>query len=296
MSGVNKVLEKLAKSVEDGNYYEVHQMYHSVSNRYMKQKKTADAIALLHSGAKLLLTHKQVGSGSDLAIRLLDIFQTQSIPVDDANKGLILEIFDLYPLDDNNYIGDFERSVIPEKLYFDAEHHFAYGTTDSAKSAGKMAFEWSQEGYIPDGGYFIARSVLQYLALKRLNSAVQCFESFSKQVAEKMPSLVKEKIPFRSVLEGTTTDLNFLAYPLANFTQLLLYAIQRDAADQFTLLRAEYRKSLEMDYYLYQLVDRIADVWFGLGPKKEPNVIEDLMKSLFAGPAPTPRPAAIEID
>ncbi|KAJ3191344.1 hypothetical protein HDU67_005883, partial [Dinochytrium kinnereticum] len=105
-----------------------------------------------------------------------------------------------------------------------------------------------------------------------------------------------DKLPFRSVLDATTVDLPFFEYPFANFVQLLLYTIQREAVDQFTLLRAEYRESLSVDSYLYMLIDKIADVWFGLGPKKQPNIMEDLMKSLFAGPIETPRSAITDMD
>ncbi|KAI8850594.1 hypothetical protein BC829DRAFT_374361, partial [Chytridium lagenaria] len=308
MAGVQKVLDKLKKSVEDGNYYEAHQMYHSVCQRHLKQKKTADAVALLHSGATSLLTHKQIGSGSDLALRMVDIFISESEPINDVNKSKILEIFQAFPLDDSNYLRDFIRGVtrwtakvgqcsvgdpqlhhafgsrfFREKLYFDAEFHFLYGTLDSAKSAGKMAFEWSQVGYAEDGGYFLARVALGYLAQKRLKCAYLCLESFTQSVSDGNPSLIKEKLPFRSILDAKTIELPVYGYPLANFVQLLIYSIQREAVDQFTLLRAEYRQSLNMDSYLYELLDRIADVWFGLGPKKQPNILEDLMKSLFAG-------------
>lgn len=70
--GSEKVLAKLHKSVEDGNYYEAHQMYLSLAQRYSKQDKVADSIALLSSGAELLLKHAQVGSGSELAMKLVE--------------------------------------------------------------------------------------------------------------------------------------------------------------------------------------------------------------------------------
>lgn len=33
--GTSKVLEKLEASINEGNYYEAHQMYRSVLNRYV---------------------------------------------------------------------------------------------------------------------------------------------------------------------------------------------------------------------------------------------------------------------
>jgi len=46
------------------------------------------------------------------------------------------------------------------KHYFDAESSFIYGNAESAKAYGIMAWQWSQEGYVQDVGYFICRAVL----------------------------------------------------------------------------------------------------------------------------------------
>lgn len=48
--GTAKVLHKLKKSVEDGNYYEAHQMYHSVFQRYV----TVDSLIQEHRYNKIL--------------------------------------------------------------------------------------------------------------------------------------------------------------------------------------------------------------------------------------------------
>ena len=50
------------------------------------------------------------------------------------------------------------------KDYYQAEHHFVSGTIDSAKALGWMAFQWAEEGYECDKGYFIARGVLVWVA------------------------------------------------------------------------------------------------------------------------------------
>lgn len=46
------------------------------------------------------------------------------------------------------------------KDYYQAEYHFGHGTVDSAKALGWMAYQWAEEGYDCDKGYFIARGVL----------------------------------------------------------------------------------------------------------------------------------------
>jgi hypothetical protein len=89
MKQVNKVLVKLAKNVQDGNYYEAYQMYHSVSQRYVKQAKFDDALALLLDGIKNMMMHQQDGSALDLGERMVDILITQSMPVNDHSRGKI---------------------------------------------------------------------------------------------------------------------------------------------------------------------------------------------------------------
>jgi hypothetical protein len=86
--GVSRVLLKLQKSVQEGNYYEAHQMYHSVSQRYLKQKKTADALNLLQEGARNMLLHGQINSGLDLFTRMLDVFESQAFDVNDETRGI----------------------------------------------------------------------------------------------------------------------------------------------------------------------------------------------------------------
>ncbi|KAJ3333004.1 hypothetical protein HDU76_012223 [Blyttiomyces sp. JEL0837] len=326
--GVEKVLVKLAKSVEDGNYYEAHQMYHSVCQRYLKQKKPQDAISLVYSGALNLLKYNQIGSAADLAERMLDIYNSESLPVDDVNKSRLIEIFTAFPVRDNTYVLDFVRSALrwsakfgvcptgdqqlhhvfgsryfKEKEYYEAESHLLYGTLDSAKAAGHMAYEWSEEGYCTDKGYFIARIVLPLLAQKKMKKAKAAFDTYHKDLETKSPSDLLGNVPFRPQVPGTSeppSEVPVFKHRLANFVSLLLIVVQRESADQFTAIKGEYRGSLDIDGYLHMLVDRIADVWFGLGPKKQPNIMEDLMKSLFAGPPPAGPgirgPALSEID
>ncbi|KAJ1567621.1 hypothetical protein HK405_005361 [Cladochytrium tenue] len=326
MAGVDKVLAKLEKSVSEGNYYEAHQMYHSVCQRHLKQHRTDAAIALVHAGALVLLRHSQVGSAADLASRMLDIYESEKLPLTDENKARIVDIFEAFPIAEDAYLADFLRSALKwtssagtcptgdpalhhlfgsrffkEQEYYDAENHLVHGTDASAKALGHLAFEWSEQGYCTDKGYFIARSVLQLLAQKKLRKACAAFESYRGDVESRRPAETTS-VPFRAPADGpaaatTARNVPVFAHRLANFAGLLLIAVQREAADQFTVLRGEYRTALDVDDYLHLLVDRIAAVWFGLGPKKQPNLIEDLMKTMFSGPPPGPsRPALAEMD
>ncbi|KAI8587349.1 hypothetical protein BDZ88DRAFT_398712 [Geranomyces variabilis] len=309
-AGIARVLAKLSKSVDDGNYYEAHQMYHSVSRRYLRTDPAA-ACELLHQGALNMLRHDQIGSAADLAQRLLDVYESVPIRVTDAERGSqartrLLDIFHAFPLK-TEQCDNFVRAAVKwsargdgaaplgdpqihhaigsryyaEKQYFDAESHFIYGTLDSARAWARMALEWSTEGYFPDPGYFVARAVLPYLALRKIGSAATMFETF------RWAGLKGAALPFSSADGSESFPLVLYASSLLNFCQFLILCVQRDAATQFTALRARYRDVIAFDGYLVELVEKIAEGFFDLGPKKPVNPLEAMMKSLFAGPSPS---------
>ena len=68
---MSKVLNKIKTCVDDGNFYEAHQMLVSVSQRFLKQKKTQEAIDMLQQGVLTMLNAKQWSSALDLAERLI---------------------------------------------------------------------------------------------------------------------------------------------------------------------------------------------------------------------------------
>jgi hypothetical protein len=57
-------------------------------NSYTKQEKYRDVIELLHSGAVSLLKAKQSGSGSDLAIYMIETYKLANTPVTEESLGM----------------------------------------------------------------------------------------------------------------------------------------------------------------------------------------------------------------
>lgn len=55
-----KVAEKLKQKISDGEYYEAHQTYKMLYQRYCAQARETEGIRLLFEGATLLLENKQV--------------------------------------------------------------------------------------------------------------------------------------------------------------------------------------------------------------------------------------------
>ncbi|KAI9306506.1 hypothetical protein BJ944DRAFT_238706, partial [Cunninghamella echinulata] len=95
--GTGKTLEKLKASVNDGKYYEAHQMYRTIARRYNKQQKYDNSIKLLHDGALSLFQHNQFASGSDLANYMVDTYILANLPVDEKSLNRIIDLLELYP-------------------------------------------------------------------------------------------------------------------------------------------------------------------------------------------------------
>lgn len=55
-----RVVEKLQQKIRDKEYYEAHQTYRVLYQRYKAQGKEDEALDLLYDGALLLLQHGQV--------------------------------------------------------------------------------------------------------------------------------------------------------------------------------------------------------------------------------------------
>ncbi len=56
-----KVIERLQQKIEDGSFYEAHQTYRALYQRFCAQGSEEQAISLLLEGASTLLKHGQVG-------------------------------------------------------------------------------------------------------------------------------------------------------------------------------------------------------------------------------------------
>lgn len=55
-----KVIERLRQKIEDGSFYEAHQTYRALYQRFCAQGNEEQALGLLLEGASTLLKHGQV--------------------------------------------------------------------------------------------------------------------------------------------------------------------------------------------------------------------------------------------
>ncbi|KAL9933205.1 hypothetical protein V8E36_007923 [Tilletia maclaganii] len=75
--------------------YELHQKLRTKTVRLLKKKDYAQAISVLHTGALDLLRQKEQGSGCDLAVYLVDVYEQSDAPVNDETRGRLVEILEL---------------------------------------------------------------------------------------------------------------------------------------------------------------------------------------------------------
>ncbi|KAJ3378457.1 hypothetical protein HDU92_007376 [Lobulomyces angularis] len=322
--GTEKVLTKLKAAVDQKNFYEAHQMYHSLCQRYVKQANYKAAVDLLHSGILTLLNADQNGSAFDLSQRLLEIFDQQKFPVTEENKEILIEIFEFFSNDSNskkdfaklcikwsskygkNKNGDpqlnhiFGNAFYSEGEFYLAEEFFVNGTDQSAKSFGKMLYFWSKQVEEVDLGYFVARGVLQYLALFKTNQAHQLYEIFIKEIQnnENLEELTLTSLSFDSKVNINEKSLTLFKSPLLNFTKFLLLCVERGeiCMPSFIKINNEYKQNLTLynedamkeeekeDRFLNQLMSCVGENYFGLKVSKPVNPLQNMFNSLFSSP------------
>ena len=70
----------------DGGY-ELHQKLRTKTVRLLRKKKYDEAITALYDGSLKLLDSHEQGSGADLALYLIDVYEQAGIKVDDTSRG-----------------------------------------------------------------------------------------------------------------------------------------------------------------------------------------------------------------
>ena len=83
--------------IEEGDYYEAHQQIRTITNRYVRSADYTSAVDLLSSGASLLLKAGQGGSGADLCVYLIEVYNKAELKPDIANKARLLGLLRAFP-------------------------------------------------------------------------------------------------------------------------------------------------------------------------------------------------------
>ncbi|CAG9865262.1 unnamed protein product [Phyllotreta striolata] len=267
--GVSRVLEKLEKSVKDGNYYEAHQMYRTLYFRYLTQKKYGELKDMLYNGAVLFLERDQQLSGSDLGILLIDALEKSDDYDCNSWSHKLTKIFrhiNSSTPERDTFLARairwssrgsshghplLHRSIAlvywDEKNYAQARHHFIY--SQDGKNCARLLIEFQRsQGFKDEADLFIVQTVLQYLCLKNKSTANQTFTSYTEQ----HPRILKAGPPY--------------LLPLLNFVWFLLQAIESRKIHLFAVLCEKYETSLRRDPCYIHYLDKIGQIFFGVKP------------------------------
>ena len=272
--GVARVLSKLNASLENGNYYEAHQMYRTLYYRYSAQNKWTELENMLYEGAVKLFNYDQGGSGADLSKLYLEILEKaemkpteeimknvgrlyqltpSNLPDKDNFKALALKwslIDKQHPNGHPRLHQLFAYELWRSKKYAESRQHFLHSTDGSG--CGIMLAEFHvSNGFPREMDLFVVGTVLQMLCLRKHLLAAITLKSYT----ESHPSLQGDKKgpPYK--------------HPLLNFVWLLLLAIEhKQSVTAYSILVEKYTPSLKRDPSYLEYLDKIGQHFFGLAP------------------------------
>lgn len=286
--GVKKVLLKLETSINNGDYYEAHQMYRTLYFRYLAQKKYNETLQLLYNGSFLLLQKEQYTSGAELGILFIDVLVKADEKPSQSHFQKIITLLSMmtptlaerevyiqkalqWSITGTNYKNGhpyFHRRLAQvfwnEKNYQMAKQHFMY-TKDGSGCASMIIEIHSQHGYSNEIDLFIARIVLQYLCLHNKASADEAFKTYVSQHPQ-----IQGGPPF--------------ILPLLNFIFFLLKTIEMRKLSLFTYLCEQYQPCLSKDPSFFEYLERISQLFFGvkaMNDNRRGGVFGSFLQSLF---------------
>ena len=83
----SKALNAILPLISSGQPYEAHQKARTFASRYQKSSQYDTAIDVLFQSARELLKAGQQGSGTDLTLFLLDVYEAKDEVVSDESRG-----------------------------------------------------------------------------------------------------------------------------------------------------------------------------------------------------------------
>ncbi|OQO04766.1 hypothetical protein B0A48_09690 [Cryoendolithus antarcticus] len=298
---IQKVLARQQAKIEEGDYYEAHQQLRTIANRNVKSKDWDSAVELLASGASMLLKAGQGGSGADLCVYLIEVYNKAELKPDVANKARLLGLLRAFPPNEpakkkfvggvvewsSKYgefpAGDPELHHVIGTLFaeegeaYDAERHLTLGTSDSAQAFANMEYEWYSSDEPSTAPAYAARAVLPYLLIGNTRAANKALLLFTSKLASSHPGLGVQSI------SSSASDIRiYPSLPLLNFLGLLLLAIQRGGADLFKQLKVHYASHLKEAAWDEALA-QIGEMYFGIKIPSQSNPMLDMMSNMLMG-------------
>lgn len=88
----SKALAAILPQIASGHAYEAHQKARTFAARYVKSSQYDTAVDVLFQSARELLKVGQLGSGTDLAAFLIDVYGTKEEKVTDESRGMSYDV------------------------------------------------------------------------------------------------------------------------------------------------------------------------------------------------------------
>jgi golgi to ER traffic protein 4 len=267
----------------------------------VKSQDWASALELLSTGASLLLKAGEGGSGADLCIYLIDVYQKAEFKPDTANKARLLSLLRSFPPNEpakKKFVGgivewsskfsefpagDPELHHVIGTLFaeegdvYDAERHLALGTSDSAQVMSDMEYEWYATDEPSTASHYAARAVFPYLLIGNTRAANKALLLFTSRLSSSHPGLGVQSI------SSPSSDIRiYPSLPLLNFLGLLLLAVQRGSSDLFKQLKAHYATHLKEVPWEEPLA-HVGEQYFGIKIPSQSNPMFDMMSSMLMG-------------
>ncbi|KAK7279695.1 hypothetical protein RJT34_24752 [Clitoria ternatea] len=305
-------IEKLDKVVNEGNYYGAQQMYKSISARYVSAQRYSEALDILHSGACIQLSNGQVTCGAELASLYVETLGKGKVPYDDEILDRLKKIYKLFPrvplpqhlwdVDDMQKLSDnigcakirvegcssFLKAAIkwsaengenrngspelhimlaeyifsesPEVDMAKVTYHFVKG--NNPKKFASTLVNFLGKCYPGEDDLAIARAVLRYLSFGNLKDANILIEEIQKLIE--------------------SAEVEFPKTELMQFIKFLLQTLERDALPLFSMLRANFKASIEREPTFNEMLDDIAEKFFGVQRRNPMGMFGDIFKLMGA--------------
>ncbi|XP_019247167.1 PREDICTED: Golgi to ER traffic protein 4 homolog isoform X2 [Nicotiana attenuata] len=283
-------IDKLEKVIKEGNYYGAQQMYKSTSARYVSAERYSDALNVLQSGACLQLDKAQITCGSELSLLFAETLAKAKVSYDEDT----LDDDDLQKLSEaiaaaktrvegcssflkaaikwsaefgahrygspelHDMLADYMYSESPEVDIGKVSFHFVRGR--NPKKFASALVNFMGKCYPGEDDLAIVRAILMYLSLGNLRDANKLMDEVKMEVELK--------------------NLNFPSSELTEFVNYLLLTLQRDALPLFNMLRQTYKSSIDRESTFNELLDEIAEKFYGVRRRNPLEGIGDFFKMM----------------
>ncbi|KIP08035.1 hypothetical protein PHLGIDRAFT_104927 [Phlebiopsis gigantea 11061_1 CR5-6] len=323
-----KALNAILPLISSGQPYEAHQKARTFAARYQKSGQNDTAIDVLFQSARELLKAGQQGSGTDLTLFLLAVYDTKGEAVSDESRGRLTQLIAL-----TGTSGSWRKTIIDRSIAWSAKHgpcpsgdpslqHYigellykegayeaaeahllAAGKRDSARVLADMFVQWSSTGGAP--GVFALRGTIPYLQNGNILAAraflAQLISRFASTRSEFVSPLHPTPLPVGQPSNGHQDEVVLTKDTLVNFAQFAVRTCQRAQGDKNRAVREAWVRlcgtyqskggPLAAKEVRKELAE-IAELYFAIPPPRGQagNPLGDMLSAMLGGAPSAPAP------